>query len=102
MVSHARRLLAAVGYGTDEGPFVEVGVGIDFGEAYVGNIGQRDVYDFTAIGDVVNTASRLQGEAAGGQIVIAERAGGGDDGERIVVELKGKEQPVAARRITVP
>ena len=101
MLEHARRLLRAVGYGTAEGPFVEVGVGIDFGEAYVGNIGERDVYDFTAIGDVVNTASRLQGEAAGGQIVIAERAGGGDDGERIIVDLKGKDQPVPARRITV-
>jgi adenylate cyclase len=103
MVEHARRLLHAVGYGTPEGPFVEVGVGIDFGDAYVGNIGQRDVYDFTAIGDVVNTASRLQGQAAGGQIVVAERAGnaGAGDGERIEVELKGKQHPVAAHRITV-
>jgi adenylate cyclase len=103
MVDHARRLLQAVGYGTPAGPFVEVGVGIDFGEAFVGNIGQRDVYDFTAIGDVVNTASRLQGEAAGGQIVVAERAGdlGPVACERIVVTLKGKDQPVPARRITV-
>ena len=101
MVAHARRLLEAVGYGSAEGPFVEVGVGIDFGEAYVGNIGQRDVYDFTAVGDVVNTAARLQAEAAGGEIVIAERAGGGDEGERIVVDVKGKDQPVRARRLTV-
>ena len=102
MVDHARRLLRAVGYGTPEGPFVEVGVGIDFGEAFVGNIGQRDVYDFTAIGDVVNTASRLQGQAGGGQIVIAERAGEVDEaGERIVVELKGKDEPVPALRLTV-
>ena len=104
MVDHARRLLRAVRYGTPAGPFVEVGVGIDFGEAFVGNIGQRDVYDFTAVGDVVNTASRLQGQAAGGQIVVAERAVGTrlDDGaERIEVELKGKDRPVAAHRITV-
>jgi adenylate cyclase len=101
MVRHARRLLEAVGYGSADGPFVEVGVGIDFGEAFVGNIGQRDVYDFTAIGDVVNTAARLQGEAGGGQIVVAERAGSSAEGERIVVELKGKDQPVPARRITV-
>jgi adenylate cyclase len=103
MLDHAQDLLRAVGYGTTDGPFVEVGVGIDFGEAYVGNIGQRDVYDFTAIGDVVNTASRLQGEAAGGQIVIAERALGADAavGEPIVVELKGKDEPVRAYRLTV-
>ena len=101
MVDHAGALLRAVGYGSADGPFLEVGVGIDFGEAFVGNIGQRDVYDFTAIGDVVNTAARLQGEAGGGQIVIAERAGSSAEGERIVVELKGKDQPVPARRITV-
>src|SRR5437899_478146 len=60
-------------YGSDEGPFVELGIGLDFGEAYVGNIGQRALYDFTAVGDVVNTASRLQGQAAGGEIVISGR-----------------------------
>jgi adenylate cyclase len=104
MVDHARALLRAVGYGSAAGPFVDVGVGIDFGEAFVGNIGQRDVYDFTAIGDVVNTASRLQGQAAGGQIVVADRAAatlGDVDAECIEVELKGKEHPVAAHRITV-
>ena len=63
MLEHARELLRAVGYGSAEGPFVEMGVGIDFGEAFVGNIGERALYDFTAVGDVVNTASRLQGEA---------------------------------------
>ena len=41
-----------------------MGIGLDVGEAFVGNIGQRALYDFTAVGDVVNTASRLQGEAA--------------------------------------
>jgi len=103
MLEHACELLRAVGYAGDGEPFVQMGVGIDFGEAFVGNIGQRDVYDFTAVGDVVNTASRLQGEAAGGQIVVAERAGdlGPIEGERIVVDLKGKDQPVPARRITV-
>lgn len=59
MVQHAQQLLAAVGYATDGGPFVEVGVGLDVGEAFVGNIGERAVFDFTAVGDVVNTASRL-------------------------------------------
>ena len=77
MLEHARELLRAVGYGSAEGPFVEMGIGIDFGEAFVGNIGERALYDFTAVGDVVNTASRLQGEAAGGEIVISERVAAG-------------------------
>jgi adenylate cyclase len=59
MLEHARLLLGAVGYGSREGPFVEMGIGLDVGEAFVGNIGQRALYDFTAVGDVVNTASRL-------------------------------------------
>ena len=75
MLEHGRELLRAVGYGSAEGPFVEMGVGIDFGEAFVGNIGERALYDFTAVGDVVNTASRLQGEATGGEILISGRRG---------------------------
>jgi len=103
MVAHARSLLRSVGYGTEAGPFVEVGIGIDHGEAYVGNIGQRDVFDFTAVGDVVNTASRLQSLAGGGEIVISERAAGPvvEGGEPITVPIKGQDRPVAAHRITV-
>ncbi len=41
-----------------------MGVGIDVGEAFVGNIGERALYDFTAVGDVVNTASRLRARQA--------------------------------------
>ncbi len=102
MVRHARELLAAVGYGTEDGPFVEIGVGIDVGDAFVGNIGQRDVFDFTAVGDVVNTASRLQGSARGGEILVSARAGEGVElagAEPVDIPLKGKQRPIAAHRI---
>ena len=72
MVRDARDLLAAVGYDASE-PWLNLGVGLDIGPAYVGNVGSGDVKDFTALGDVVNTAARLQAEAAPGQIVISER-----------------------------
>ena len=65
------------------------------GDAFVGNIGQRALYDFTAIGDVVNTASRLQGKAAGGEIVLSERVAAGLPGAvgtRVELDLKGKAQ----------
>lgn len=104
MVDHAQRLLAAVGYGDAEGPFAEVGVGLDYGEAFVGNVGGDSYTDFTAIGDVVNVAARLQGEAAGGEIVASARLARRLDpvpGERVELALKGKAEAVAAYRIPV-
>jgi adenylate cyclase len=102
MLEHARALLRAVGYGSGEEPFVEMGIGLDFGEAFVGNIGQRALYDFTAVGDIVNTASRLQGAAAGGEIMLSDRVAGGlpePVGTRVDLMLKGKSEPVSAYRL---
>jgi len=104
MLEHARLLLTAVGYGGRDGPFAEVGVGLDYGEAFVGNVGGGSYSDFTAIGDVVNVAARLQGEAAGGEIVASARLARRLDpipGEPIELALKGKAEPVAAYRIAV-
>jgi adenylate cyclase len=52
---------------------LELGVGLDYGTAFVGNVGSGEVKDFTAIGDVVNTAARLQEAAASGEIVASSR-----------------------------
>jgi adenylate cyclase len=103
MLEHGRGLLRSVGYGSEEGPFAEIGVGLDFGEAFVGNIGERALYDFTAVGDVVNTASRLQGQAGGGEIVLSDRVAKGlpePVGAREELTLKGKSEPQAAYRVT--
>jgi adenylate cyclase len=101
MVEHAQELLARVGYGTPAGPVFEVGIGLDYGEAFIGNIGDARMHDFTAIGDVVNTASRLQSHAAGGEIILSERLAQLLDepiGEPETLVLKGKQEPFAARR----
>jgi adenylate cyclase len=64
-------VLRAVGYGSAEGPWIPLGVGVNAGSAYVGNVGSA-VVDFTALGDPVNIAARLQATAGGGQLVVAE------------------------------
>jgi adenylate cyclase len=49
-----------------------IGVGLHRGTAWVGNVGTDTMKDFTALGDVVNVAARLQGCAGPGQIVMSE------------------------------
>jgi adenylate cyclase len=103
MLAQARELLLRVGYGSPEGPALELGIGLDFGEAFIGNIGNAALHDFTAVGDVVNTASRLQGHAASGEVVVTERlAQLLDDpvGAPEQLVLKGKQEPVEVRRVT--
>ena len=54
------------------GKRVSFGIGINCGEAVVGNIGCDFRMDYTAIGDTVNTAARLESSAKQGQILISE------------------------------
>lgn len=105
MLADAEGLLEAAGYG-GSAPWVKLGIGLDFGTAYVGNVGSGEVKDFTAVGDVVNTAARLQAAAASGEIVISSRVHGraGDHAagaEPRELALKGKSEPEIAmvRRI---
>jgi adenylate cyclase len=104
MLRDARDLLAGVGYGRDSDPWLKLGVGLDVGHAYVGNVGSGDVKDFTALGDVVNTASRLQSSAGAGQIVISERlfgrlSAGPAQAVTTNLDLKGKSKAEPARVI---
>ncbi len=51
---------------------IEVGIGVNTGQAVVGYMGSADRHEFTAIGDSVNTASRLCGVAKGGEVLATE------------------------------
>jgi adenylate cyclase len=76
-------------------------VGINSGRAVVGNVGTHEQRSFTAIGDTTNLASRLQGLASPGQVVIGETTRSLLDDDDVLtslgsVEVKGKRYPVTA------
>ncbi len=53
---------------------LQYGIGIHTGDAVVGNVGTEQQMNFTAIGDAVNLAKRLQENAAGGQVLLSQQA----------------------------
>ncbi len=54
------------------GKTISFGIGVNCGNAVVGNIGCEARMDYTAIGDTVNTAARLESNAKPGQILISQ------------------------------
>ena len=51
---------------------IDVGIGINTGEAFVGTLGSDIHKEYTALGDTVNTAARFESKAQKGQILISE------------------------------
>lgn len=82
--------------------WLPVGAAVHAGVAFVGKVGSGGVSDFTALGDTVNTAARLQAEAADGEIVLSEPVYDAvrqwhPDLPLRQLTIRGREQPLAVR-----
>jgi adenylate cyclase len=85
-------------------PELQIGIGLNFGEAFAGNIGSERRLEFTVIGDTVNTASRLCSAAGAREILITEEMRDAlrhppAMSECPPMELKGKSQPIPVFRV---
>jgi len=82
-----------------------VRIGLNSGTAFVGRVGSGEIKDYTAVGDTVNVAQRLQTEAEPGEVLMAEsvydsvRDAFPAAGRRVLT-LKGREEPVVAYALT--
>ncbi|MBN1243074.1 MAG: GAF domain-containing protein [Spirochaetales bacterium] len=82
-----------------EASHLMVGIGVHTGYLVAGNLGSPRRMNYSMIGDTVNVAARLEGVAAGGEVIITEdtRALLGDRfelEERQAVHVKGKSQAI--------
>ncbi len=98
-IDAARELLHVTGHDDAAGPWIEVGVGVHLGTAFVGTVGsEQGVTDITVLGDVPNVTARLSSAAAAGEILISadaySKAQLADALAQRSLELKGKSQPM--------
>ena len=82
-------------------PSFDIGIGLNSGEAIVGNMGSSNRFDYTAMGDSVNLASRMEGlnKIYGTNIIITENTqkvvkDKFETRKLDVVQVKGKKKPV--------
>jgi adenylate cyclase len=86
---------------------IQFGIGINGGEVIVGDIGYRDHMVFTALGDAVNVAARLQDmtKSLACELVVSDevRATAGLDADILPqqeVAIRGRNEPMIVRTVT--
>ena len=100
-IAAGRALLEAVGArnASPAGP-IPVGTAVHTGESYVGIVGQAgSAWDFTALGDPVNTAARLASEAKAGELLVSVDAAAAAGLEtsalpRRTVDVRGRTESI--------
>jgi adenylate cyclase len=99
-VAMQRRMLSINDELREEGfPEIGIGIGLHTGEVTVGYIGSERRSEYTAIGDAVNTASRLESNAKAGEILVSEVTAKAAHSRyqlapRDPINVKNREQPV--------
>jgi len=99
-VAMQRRMLSINDELLEEGlPEIGIGIGLHTGEVTVGYIGSERRSEYTAIGDAVNTSSRLESNAKHGEILVSEVTARAAKSRyqltaRDPISVKNREQPV--------
>ena len=97
-IDAAHELLDATGHAEGD-PWIPVGAAVHTGLAFVGTVGEGDAFDFTALGDPVNTAARMAASAGIGEILISREAANAAGLETAglesrTLELRGRAETV--------
>lgn len=99
-VDAAQNILHITGHQDPEGPWIELGVGVHTGTAFVGALGSENgTTDITVLGDAANVAARLSTEAGVGEVLISDPAFLAADLqigelEKRSLTLRGKSEPL--------
>jgi adenylate cyclase len=99
-IDAAQNILHLTGHQDKDGPWIELGVGVHTGTAFVGSLGsEQGTTDITVLGDAANIAARLSTKAGVGEVLISEPAFSAaemqlGDLEKRTLNLKGRSEPM--------
>lgn len=100
-----QRAVERINSASNNDTLLQIGIGISTGFALAGRLGSNDPSSYTAIGDVVNIAARLQTNAEPGEVVVTQEVydavgAAFPNAQRREYQLKGIIEPVTAYILT--